>query len=121
MFVALGLAIIGMAYGRIKTKEFVKLHRWIMGGSVVLVLVAIFFVMIPSIYLYYITPGNSYTSTFSVLQIVHSILGAPAIVLGVMYLFNDLPQATKKWMRVAIVFWLVSIALGAVVYYAMPS
>ena len=35
MFVALGLAIIGIGYARIKTKEFFQLHRWIMSGATV--------------------------------------------------------------------------------------
>ena len=119
MFVALGLAIIGMGYARIKTKESFQLHRWIMSGAIILSLISIFFVMFPSLYIYY-TGGYSVTSGFSVLQIIHSIEGLPAVVLSVMYLFNDLPHPTKKWMRITAVLWLISIALGAAVYYTMP-
>ncbi len=121
MFVALGLAILGFAYGRLKTRESLLLHRWVMGGAIILNLISIFFVMFPSAAIYYIDPGNSLFSGFSILQIVHSVEGIPAVILSVMYLFNDLPQPTKKWMRITAVLWVTSIVLGAVVYYTMPS
>jgi uncharacterized membrane protein YozB (DUF420 family) len=121
MFVALGLAIIGVGYARLKSKESLQLHRWIMGGATVLTLVSIFFVMIPSIYIYYIAPTVTFFSSFSILQIIHSAVGVPSVILTVMYLFKDLPQPTKKWMRITVILWFVSIALGAIVYYTMPS
>jgi uncharacterized membrane protein YozB (DUF420 family) len=121
MFVALGLAIIGFGYARLKAKEFLQLHRWVMSGAIILTLVSIFFVMFPSLYVYYITPSNIVSSPFSILQIIHSAIGVPPVTLTVMYLFNDLPQPTKKWMKITAILWLVSIALGAAVYYAMPS
>jgi uncharacterized membrane protein YozB (DUF420 family) len=121
MFVALGLAIIGIGYARLKSKEFLQLHRWVMSGAIILTLVSIFFVMFPSFYIYYITPSNNFSSSFSILQIVHSALGVPPVTLTVMYLFNDLPQPTKKWMKITAILWIMSIVLGAVVYYTMPS
>ncbi len=121
MFVALGLAILGIGYGRLKTKESLLLHRWVMSGAVILNLISIFLVMFPSAAIYYTNINNSLTSGFSILQIVHSVEGIPAVILSVMYLFNDLPQPTKKWMRITAIFWLTSIALGAAVYYTMPS
>ncbi len=121
MFVALGLAILGIGYARIKTKESFQLHRWVMSGAVVLTVIAIFFVMFPSLFIYYTTMSNSVSSGFSILQIVHSVEGVPAVGLSVMYLFNDLPKPTKKWMRITAVLWIVSIVLGAAVYYTMPS
>jgi hypothetical protein len=36
VFVALGLGIIGMAFGRIKTKDSLHLHRWTMTGAIAL-------------------------------------------------------------------------------------
>ncbi len=121
MFVALGLGIIGMGYGRLKTKESLVLHRWVMSGAVVLNMISIFFVMFPSLWIYYTTLSNDVSSGFSILQMIHSAEGIPAVILSVMYLFNDLPQPTKKWMRITAVLWVVSIALGAAVYYTMPS
>jgi uncharacterized membrane protein YozB (DUF420 family) len=121
MFVALGLAIIGIGYARLKSKEFLQLHRWVMSGAIILTLVSIFFVMFPSLYIYYITPSNNASSAFSIIQIIHSALGVPPVTLTVMYLFNDLPQPTKKWMKITAFLWIISIVLGAVVYYSMPS
>lgn len=121
MFVSLGLAIVGFGYARLKTKEALQLHRWIMSGAIILSLVSIGFVMIPSIYIYYINPSYSVTSGFSILQIVHSAIGVPPVVLTGMYLFNDFPLPTQKWMRITAILWVLSIALGAVVYYTMPS
>jgi uncharacterized membrane protein YozB (DUF420 family) len=121
MFVALGLAILGIGYARLQGKEFLQLHRWVMSGAIILTLVSIFFVMFPSFYIYYITPSNNASSSFSILQLIHSALGVPPVTLTVMYLFNDLPQPTKKWMKITAILWIISIALGAVVYYSMPS
>ncbi len=121
MFVALGLAILGIGYGRLKTKEGLQLHRWVMSGAVILNLVSISLVMVPSLFIYYTTLSNDVSSGFSILQIIHSVEGIPAVILSVMYLFNDLPQPTKKWMRITAALWITSIALGAVVYYTMPN
>jgi uncharacterized membrane protein YozB (DUF420 family) len=121
MFVALGLVILGIGYARLRSKESLQLHRWVMGGATVLTLVSIFFVMFPALIIYYIAPNISFFSSFSILQIVHSAIGVPPVILTVMYLFNDLPKPTKKWMKITAILWVVSIALGAVVYYTMPS
>jgi uncharacterized membrane protein YozB (DUF420 family) len=121
MLVALGLAIIGIGYARLQNKEGLQLHRWIMSGAVFLNLISIFVVMLPSLFIYYINPNTAISSSFSALQIVHMAIGFPAVVLSVMYVFNDLPQPTKKWMLATAMLWFFSIALGAVVYYTMPS
>ena len=121
MFVALGLAILGIGYARLKSKESLQLHRWVMSGAILLTLISIFFVMLPSLIIYYITPSYSLTSGFSILQIIHSALGVPPVTLTVMYLFNDLPQPTRKWMKITAILWIISIALGAIIYYTMPN
>ncbi len=36
IFVALGLGIVGMAYGSIRSKDSFHLHRWIMTGAIAL-------------------------------------------------------------------------------------
>jgi uncharacterized membrane protein YozB (DUF420 family) len=121
VFVSLGLGIIGMGFGRIKNKDSFQLHRWIMTGAIALNLIAIFVVMFPSLYIFYSNPSNSMISSFSILQIVHMIVGFPATVLALLFAFKDLPQPTNKWMRVTAILWLTSIALGAIVYFTMPS
>lgn len=119
MLVALGMAFIGIGYARVKTPEFLKLHRWMMSGAITLSLISIFFVMFPSLYIYY-AGGYSITSGFSILQIIHSAAGFPVVLLTLMYLFNDLPKPTKIWMRTTAVLWFISIALGVAIYYTMP-
>ena len=121
MFVALGLVIIGFAYGKLKTKDALYLHRWIMSGAIILSIISIALVMIPSLYIYYVTPEIDFFSNFSILQVIHSIEGIPTLALSLMFLFNRLPQPTKRWMRITAVLWIIGIALGAVVYYTMPS
>ncbi len=121
MFVALGLAIVGFGFARLKTKESLQLHRWIMSGAIILNLISIFFVMFPALWIYYTNTVVNVLSGFSILQIIHAAEGVPVVILSLMYLSNDLPQPTSKWMRIMAVLWLVSIALGAIVYYTMPS
>lgn len=121
VFVALGLGVIGFAFGKIKNKDSFQLHRWIMTGAVGLTLIATFVVMIPSLVFFYINPNMNVTSAFSILQIVHSVIGFPAMALTLIFAFNDLPKNTKKWMVVTAILWLTSIALGAVVYFTMPN
>ena len=121
IFVALGLGIIGFAFGKIKNKDSFQLHRRIMTGAVGLTLIGILVVMLPSLVFFYINPNMNVTSTFSIIQIVHSIIGFPAMALTLIFAFNDLPKNTKKWMVITTVLWLTSIALGAVVYFTMPN
>jgi uncharacterized membrane protein YozB (DUF420 family) len=121
IFVALGLGIVGMAYGKIKNKDSFQMHRWIMTGAVALNLIAILVVMLPSLVFFYIDPNVTATSPFSILQIIHSAVGFPAFTLALIFAFNDLPKNTKKWMIITAVLWLTSIALGAVVYFTMPN
>jgi len=121
VFVGLGIAIIGMAFGKIKNKDSLQLHRWIMTGAVSLNMIAIGVVMIPSLYLFYSNANNSLTSSFSIIQIIHVVAGFPAGMLALLFVFNDLPQPAKRWMRLTAALWILSVALGAIVYFTMPS
>ena len=121
VFVALGLGIIGMAFGRIRNKDSLQLHRWIMTGAVALNLIAIFVVMFPSLVFFYIDPSVDVSSSFSILQIVHGIIGFPAVTMALIFAFDYLPTKTKKWMTATAILWLISIALGAIVYFTMPN
>ena len=121
MFVALGVGIIGMGFGRMRGKDFLQLHRWVMTGAVLLNLASVFLVMLPSLFGFYINPNVNLSSSFSILQTVHGVIGFPTVTMTLLFVFNDLPKPTKKWMRITAVLWITSIALGAVVYYIMPS
>lgn len=121
VFVALGLGIIGMAFGKIKNKDSLQLHRWIMTGAVALNLISIFVVMFPSLVIFYINPSVNTSSSFSILQVIHSVVGFPAVTMALIFAFNDLPKNTKKWMVATAILWVTSIALGAIVYFTMPN
>jgi uncharacterized membrane protein YozB (DUF420 family) len=121
VFVALGIGIIGMAYGRIKTKDTLKMHRWAMTGAIALNLVSIFVVMFPSLFAFYTDPSMDAFSSFSMLQVLHGIVGFPAVAMGLIFAFNDLPVNTKKWMVATAVLWVTSIFIGAIVYFTMPN
>jgi uncharacterized membrane protein YozB (DUF420 family) len=41
--------------------------------------------------------------------------------MALIFAFNDLPKNAKKWMVATAILWLLSIALGAIVYFTMPS
>ncbi len=120
-FVALGLGIIGMTYGRLKGEDSLQLHRWIMTGAIMLNLVSILVVMLPSMYNFYINPAMDDLSSFSFLQIIHGVVAFPAVTMAMIFAFNDLPTQTKKWMRIASALWVTSIVLGGIVYFTMPN
>ncbi len=86
-----------------------------------LALMPIFFVMFPSLYNFYTNPAMNDFSTFSIVQLIHGIIGFPAITISVIFAFNDLPKKTRKWMRYDAILWLTTIALGAIVYFTMPN
>lgn len=96
IFVALGLGIVGMAFGRIKNKDSFQLHRWIMTGAVALNLIAILVVMLPSLFFFYTNyPYANISSPFSILQIIHSAVGFPAFTMALTFAFNDF-KTNKK-------------------------
>jgi uncharacterized membrane protein YozB (DUF420 family) len=120
MFVVLGILLIGISFGFItKSKESLLQHRWSMTVAIVLALLAIFFVMLPAFVRFYIDPDVEFFSTISVLTIIHGIVGVPAIVIGVIYALGDLPIKVRSWMRWAAAFWIISLAIGVVVFLEM--
>ncbi len=92
-----------------------------MTGASLLNLVGVFVVMLPSGFNFYINPNVNMLSSFSFLQILHGIVGFPAITMAMIFAFSDLPKQTKKWMRVVAVLWVTSIVLGGLVYFTMPN
>lgn len=64
MFVVLGVILIGISFGLFaKNKESLRLHRWIMFTAVGLACIAIFLVMTPSIFRFYIDPDVKFFSS----------------------------------------------------------
>ena len=122
VFVSLGGGIIGIGFGWNKTKDFLKMHRFVMTSVIIMNIMSIFVVMFPSLISFYSDPViPSMYSSFSNLQIIHSIVGIPTMTLGLSYAFNRLPKSTKMWMRVTTIIWLTSIILGAIVYFTIPN
>ena len=120
MFIVLGILLIGIGYGfLLKNKESLLQHRWAMTVAIILALLAIFFVMVPSFVKFYIDPDVEVFSTLSIMTVVHGIIGLPAIVIGVIYAFGDLPQKLKNWMRWTAALWIISLAVGVLVFLEM--
>jgi uncharacterized membrane protein YozB (DUF420 family) len=120
MFVVLGILLMGIGYGYLaKSKESLLQHRWSMTIAIALGTAAILLVMVPSAFRFYIDPDVQFFSTLSIITVIHGVIGVPAIVIGVIYAFGDLPQKIKRWMRWAAVFWVISLVLGVVVFLQM--
>jgi uncharacterized membrane protein YozB (DUF420 family) len=120
MFVVLGILLIGIGFGFLaKSKESLLQHRWSMTVAIILASVAIFLVMVPSAFNFYIDPDLNLFSSLSIVTLIHGAIGVPAIVIGVIYAFGDLPQKIKRWMRWAAGFWVVSLMLGVIVFLEM--
>jgi uncharacterized membrane protein YozB (DUF420 family) len=120
MFVVLGLLLNGIGFGRIvKTKESLLHHRWILSTALVLTALAIFLVMLPSAFRFYIDPDVMFFSNISITTIVHGIIGVPAVVTAVIYAFGELPRRVRKWMRITAVLWTVDLVFGVILYLQM--
>ena len=119
--VALGFGIIGMAFGNNENTDSLQMHRRMMTGAVAFNLIGVFIVMFPSLVNFYINPNVNGASSFSILQLIHAIIGFPAVTLALIFAFNDLPKNTKKWMHTTAILWLTSIALGAIIFFTIPA
>ncbi|HLN89305.1 MAG TPA: hypothetical protein VK253_04500 [Candidatus Binatia bacterium] len=122
MFVVLGILFIGVGYGALtKTKESLLQHRWSMTFAVALTAAAILLVMLPAAYNFYINPDLQFFSSLSIITLIHGTAGVPAITLGLMYAFGDLPNKTKRWMRWAAMFWASTLILGVLLFLDMQN
>jgi uncharacterized membrane protein YozB (DUF420 family) len=120
MFVVLGLLLNGIGFGRIvKTKESLLHHRWIISAAIVLTALAIFLVMLPSAFRFYIDPDVMIFSKISITTIVHGVIGVPAVVTALLYAFGDLPVKIRKWMRITAALWIADLIFGLVLYLQM--
>lgn len=83
----------GIGFGRVvKTKKSLLYHRWILSAAVVLTLLAVFLVMLPSAFRFYIDPDVMFFSNVSITTVIHGIVGVPAMTTAVIYAFGDLPM-----------------------------
>lgn len=120
MLVVLGVVAIGIGFGRItKTKESLLQHRWVLTVAVALTLCAVFLVMLPSAFMYYVDPDVQFFGSLSVITLIHSSIGAPALATALIYVFGDLPVKVKKWMRITAFLWVATLALGVLMFLQM--
>lgn len=119
IMVALGLSLMGFIFGRLKGIEFLKAHRWVMTVSILVILIPIFFVMLPATFVFYTDSDVELASATSILTIIHGALGLPFTVLGLTYVFNDLPNDVRKWMRRISYLLILTIFFGLVLFLQM--
>lgn len=120
MLVVLGIVVVGIGFGFLmKEKMGLRQHRWILTVSAVLALAAIFLVMLPTAFRFYTDPDVEMFSSMSIYTIIHGIVGAPAILTAVIYVFGDLPTKTRKWMRITAFLWVGSTLLGVILFLQM--
>jgi len=107
----------GIGFGRVvKTKKSLLYHRWILSAAVMLTLLAVFMVMLPSAFRFYIDPDVMFFSNVSITTVIHGIVGVPAVATAVIYAFGDLPMKIRKWMRLTAILWIADIVLGVVLF-----
>jgi uncharacterized membrane protein YozB (DUF420 family) len=122
MFVVLAIILLSIGFGYLaKNRENLLQHRWGMTIAVILTLSVVFVVMLPATYNFYTDPDLEFASSMSIVTLIHGIIGVPAILLGLLYAFGDLPQKTRKWMRLAAGFWIVTIILGVILFFVMQD
>jgi uncharacterized membrane protein YozB (DUF420 family) len=120
MLVVLGIMVIGIGFGFLtKTKENLLQHRWTLSAAIVLALGAIFLVMLPAAFRFYVDPDVEFFSSLSYTAMIHGIIGVPAVTTAVIFAFGELPKNVKKWMRITALLWITDIAFGIVLFLQM--
>jgi uncharacterized membrane protein YozB (DUF420 family) len=89
--------------------------------AVIFTLSVVFIVMLPAAYAFYTDQDLAFFSSISIITLIHGMAGVPAILLGLLYAFGDLPQKTKEWMRLAAVFWVATLILGIILFFVMQD
>ncbi len=119
LLVVLGLSIIAFAFGKLKSPDNLKLHRAIMSAAIILLFIPILLVMLPTTYAFYTDPDVVYFSSISLLTVIHGIVGLPVVVIGLIFLTNDLPSNVKMWMQRTSALLVLSVGLGVLLFLAM--
>jgi uncharacterized membrane protein YozB (DUF420 family) len=120
MLVVLGIIFIGIGYGFLtKTKENLLQHRWTMTAAIALTLCAVFIVMLPSFFAFYVDSDLEFFSALSYTTLIHGVIGLPAVTSALIYAFGDLPENTKKWMRITAILWITEVFFGVIMFFQM--
>jgi uncharacterized membrane protein YozB (DUF420 family) len=75
--------------------------------------------MVPTFIRYYSDPDVESLSPMSITTIIHTAVGAPAIITAALYAFGRLPKNVKKWMRLTAILWIVALVMGVVMFLQM--
>ena len=122
MLVVLAITLTGIGFGRLAEKKTsLGQHRWNLTVAVILTLVAVFLVMIPAAFGFYIDPDLKFFEAVSITTLIHASVGCVAVVTALIYVFGDLPVSVRKWMRITAVLWISALILGVLTFLQMLS
>ncbi len=116
--VVIGMSFVGLVHGRLKGEQL-RAHRWIMTSAILILLIPVFMVMLPATLVFYTDPDVELFSTMSITTIIHAVLGFPTIVLGIIFVTNDLPTKTRHWMRWAAALLIATFGVGVYIFLLM--
>ncbi len=108
--------LVGYRFGRNKVWQSLRKHQIFMRVMVPLNLLGIIFVMLPSfISAFDAVLAEPFEIHFP-LTILHATFGAASASLGITLVFKKFGNV-RFWMRFTIAMWLITLALGFLVYY----
>lgn len=114
--VILVILIVGFKFGKEKTGKSLRRHGNLMAVVVVLTAIGAILVMAPSFVNYFSTPLPELSTTGIVSTSLHGLFGGLAELFGVAFAFNKKPKSIRLWMRLTMLFWVVSLILGFSLY-----
>src|SRR3990170_484844 len=109
------LLLIGYKFGKSKTASSLKTHGRMMTIVVLLNAASILLVMGPSFFSAFSNVLAEPANIGFPLTSLHHSLGLIAEILGVILVFKKFGNV-RMWMRLTMSFWLVSLALGIILY-----
>ncbi len=116
MFVVLGVLLIGIGFGFLaKNKESLLQHRWSMSVAIVMASAAIFLVMVPSAFKFYIDPDVEFFSTLSIMTIIILIASAKAIIIALYYQHLRYEGIRLAVLPLAAIVALAALAITAII------
>lgn len=119
LLMVLGISIIAFAFGRAKNPENLRLHRVIMSAAILILLVPVFLVMLPATFTFYTDPDIQLFSPLSIITAIHGVVGFPVVLLGLVFVANDLPKNLRAWMQRTSILMVASVGIGILLYLVM--
>jgi len=119
MFAVLTVLLIGVRFGRVKNRDSLRKHRYVMTAAIVLFNIGIVSVMLPAFWNFYTDPDVELFSTLSIATVAHMVVGILAEIVGITFALNLLPKKMRPWMRTATLLWVAALAVGIAVFTLM--